>query len=94
VHSAEEGGEAAREEEIHEEKPALVPDEREFKFGAGDGGAPRIFLHVIHGEGANFPSAMQADRRAEQDAERARANQKKSGKITDWRTAEPHASER
>ncbi len=93
MHAAEERTEAASQKEIHEEKAALVLDEREFQFRAGDGGAPRIFLHMIHGEGANFFSAKEADRRAEENAESAGANQKKSAKITNWRTTEPHADE-
>ena len=94
VDSAEERAEATGEEKVHEEEAALVVDEGKFEFGTGDGGAPWVFLHVVHGEGANFFSTEQTDRGAEEDAERARANQKKSAEITDWRTAEPHASER
>ena len=94
VDSAEERAEATGEEKVHEEEAALVVDEGKFEFRTSNGGAPWVFLNMVHGEGANFFSTEQTDRGAEEDTERARANQKKSAEITDWRTAEPHASER
>lgn len=93
VDAAEKGAEAAGEEEVHEEETALVAHESEFEFGAGDGGPPRIFLHLVHGEGTNFFSAKQTDGRAEEDAKCARANQKKSAEVMDRRTTEPHVAD-
>ena len=61
VDTSKQRAEAARKEKVHKEEAALVLDERDFHFGAGDGGAPGIFADFVPGEGSQFGAAEQTD---------------------------------
>jgi hypothetical protein len=92
MHAAENSAEASGEEGIHKNPPALILDKRQFEPGGRYHGAPGVFFNVIQAESSQFCAGEKADRRAENNAGDAAANEKKRAQVSDGRAAGLHSS--